>query len=78
MIMIAGGSGFFGINVARCLADRGEEIVLVQRHPMQETPLLSHYWGKQVRQTAGDLLDLPFLLFAREGKYLEVQEVVHG
>ena len=76
MIMIAGGSGFFGFNVARCLAQRGEEVVLVQRHPIQAPPLLVPWWGKQIRQAAGDLLDLPFLL--GHVKSLSVKSIIHA
>jgi UDP-glucose 4-epimerase len=76
MIMVAGGSGFFGFNVARCLAERGEDVVLVQRHPIQAPTLLAHCWGKQVRQAAGDLLDLPFLLGLV--KSLSVKSIIHA
>ncbi len=76
MIMIAGGSGFFGFNVARCLAERGEEVILVQRHSIEAPPLLAQYWGKQVRQATGDLLDLPFLLGVV--KNLSVNSIVHA
>ncbi len=62
MILIAGGSGFLGINMARCLAERGESVVLMQRHPMEPHPLLEQYWGKEVRQALGDLLDLSSIL----------------
>ena len=60
--MIWGSNGFFGINTARCLADRGEEVILVNRHPMQVPPLLATHWGKQVRQTTGDMLNLAIVL----------------
>lgn len=62
MILIAGGSGFFGINVARCLADRGQEVLLIQRHPIQPPPLLAPYWDKQVKQALGSILDLSFVM----------------
>jgi nucleoside-diphosphate-sugar epimerase len=62
VILIAGGSGFYGINTARCLADRGEPVLLVQRHGIEPPPLLAGYWGKQVKQALGDILDLSFIL----------------
>ena len=59
MILIAGGSGFLGINTARGLADRGEEALLVQRHAVAPHPLLAKYWGKQIKQALGDVRDCP-------------------
>ncbi|MBN2062341.1 MAG: NAD(P)-dependent oxidoreductase [Deltaproteobacteria bacterium] len=76
MILIAGGSGFFGFNVARCLAERGEETLLVQRHPIQAPPLLEPYWGKQVRQAAGDILDLSFVLGLV--KEFSIESIIHA
>ena len=37
MILITGGGGFIGLNLARDLIDRGEEVLLVRRHSF-ETP----------------------------------------
>jgi UDP-glucose 4-epimerase len=76
MIMIAGGSGFFGVNVARCLAERGHEVLLVQRHPIRPPALIESYWQKQVRQAAGDIVDLPFLLGLV--KMFPVSSIIHA
>lgn len=35
-VVIAGGSGFLGLNLARHLADRGCDVVVISRHPPQE------------------------------------------
>ena len=76
VIMIAGGSGFLGYNVARCLADRGEEVLLVQRHPVQTPPLLESYWEREVRQAAGDITDLSVLLGL--AKAYSVESIIHA
>ena len=60
--MIWGANGFFGINTARCLADRGEEVIMVNRHPMQGHPLLAKYWDKQIKQATGDMVNLAVVL----------------
>lgn len=39
-VVIAGGSGFLGLNLARVLADRGCEVVILSRHP----PAVSGPW----------------------------------
>ena len=62
MILIAGGSGFMGINTARCLVEKGEVVLMVQRHTMEPPPFLVPFWGKQIKQALGDILDLPFVL----------------
>jgi uncharacterized protein (TIGR01777 family) len=35
-VVIAGGTGFLGLNLARYLSDRGAEVVLLSRHPPAE------------------------------------------
>jgi UDP-glucose 4-epimerase len=62
VIAIAGGSGFFGLNTARCLAEKGHEVLLIQRHRIEPPPLLTPFWDKQVRQAIGNILDLSFLI----------------
>lgn len=76
MILIAGGSGFFGINTALCLAVRGEEVILLHRHTIDKPPLLAPYWGKQVKQVMGDLLDLPTLMGIV--KEYSVDSIIHA
>ena len=61
MILITGGGGFVGVNAARCLAEKGEELMLLQRRSRGVPPLLQPYWGEQVREATGSILELPFL-----------------
>ena len=76
MILIAGGSGFFGKNIARCLAERGEEVLLVQRHSMNPPPFLVPFWGKQIKQELGSILDLSLILDLV--KSYKVDAIVHA
>lgn len=56
-IVIAGGSGFLGLNLARHLADRGHEIVIVSRRvPTSDGPWRWAPWdGRTVDEWARDL-----------------------
>jgi nucleoside-diphosphate-sugar epimerase len=76
MILITGGGGFLGLNVARCLVERGEQVLLFQRHAIQPPPLLAPFWGKQVLQATGNILDLPFLLGLI--KEYSIESIIHG
>lgn len=62
MIMIAGGSGFFGLTTARYLAEQGKEVLLVQRRAIEPPSFLVPYWDKEVKQATGDILDLSVLI----------------
>ncbi len=61
MVLITGGGGFVGVNVARCLAERGEEVLLLQRRAVDAPALLAPFWGRQVKQATGSILELPLL-----------------
>lgn len=76
MILITGGGGFLGLNIARSLVEKGEEVLLVQRHAIQPHPILAPYWDKQVKQAAGNVLDWSFL-FGLIKEY-SVESIVHG
>jgi nucleoside-diphosphate-sugar epimerase len=77
MILIAGGSGFYGVNTARCLADQGKEVLLLQRHPLASPPpLLEPYWDREVKQYAGDVLDLPTLMGTVDA--FGVESIIHA
>jgi nucleoside-diphosphate-sugar epimerase len=76
MIMITGGGGFVGLNIARSLARRGLDILLVQRRAVPRHALLASFWDKQISQAAGDVLDLPFLLSLKH-RY-PIDSIVHG
>ena len=43
-VVIAGGTGFLGLNLARCLSDRGVEVTLVSRHAPGEGPWRHMEW----------------------------------
>jgi nucleoside-diphosphate-sugar epimerase len=62
MILITGGGGFYGRNIARYLIDKGKEVLLLQRSPIEVPSFLAPYWEKQVRGVRGDVQSLPFLM----------------
>jgi UDP-glucose 4-epimerase len=62
MIAIAGGSGFFGLTTARFLAEKGKEVLLIQRRSIEPPSFLAQYWNKEVKEATGDILDLSFLI----------------
>jgi nucleoside-diphosphate-sugar epimerase len=76
MILITGGGGFLGLNIARSLVNKGQEVLLVQRHAIQPHPILAPYWDKQVKQAAGNVLDWPFL-FGLVKQY-SIESIIHG
>lgn len=76
MILITGGGGFLGLNIARSLVDRGQEVLLVQRRAIQPHPILAPYWDKRVKQATGNVLDWPFL-FGVVKEY-SVESIIHG
>jgi len=76
MILITGGGGFLGVNIARCLVDKGQDVLIVQRHAIKQHPLLAPYWDKQVKQATGNVLDLPFLFSI--AKEYSVESIIHG
>ena len=61
MILITGGGGFIGLSTAWELVNRGQDVLLVRRHPFQLPSFLSPYAGKQVKVALGDIGELPFL-----------------
>ena len=46
MILVTGGGGFVGVNAARCLADKGEEVMLLQRRSRGVPPCSSGILGQ--------------------------------
>jgi len=52
MILVTGGGGFFGRNIARYLVDRGKKVLLLQRSPYE----VLHSWhptGKRNQSHSG-------------------------
>lgn len=76
MILITGGGGFLGLNIARSLANDGQHVLLVQRHAVQPHSLLASFWDKQVIQAAGDVRDYPFL--SGLVKQYPIESIIHG
>jgi nucleoside-diphosphate-sugar epimerase len=61
MILITGGGGFIGLNLARDLVDRGQNVLLIRRHDFAVPSFLSPCVGKQVTIARGDIGELPVL-----------------
>src|SRR5512136_2978825 len=76
MILITGGGGFFGLNAGRCLAERGEEVLVLQRRTIDAPALLAPFWGKQVKQATGSILELPFLFSMM--KSFPIDSIIHA
>lgn len=62
MILVTGGGGFLGFNLARHLLDAGERVLLLDNRPFEVPSFLVPFWDNQVRGVVGELLDLPHLL----------------
>ncbi len=61
MILITGGGGFIGLNLARDLIDRGQEVLLIDLHPFKPPSFLIPYMEKEIKMVQGDIRDLSFL-----------------
>jgi UDP-glucuronate 4-epimerase len=66
MILVTGGGGLVGLNLARELADRGQEVLLLSwvhdRYKPDPPSFLSSFWGKEVVQIEGDVVDWSSLI----------------
>jgi nucleoside-diphosphate-sugar epimerase len=76
MILITGGGGFLGLNIAQYLVDKGQEVLLVQRHSVKPPSFLIPFWSKEIKQATGNILDLPFLLGL--AKEYSIESIIHG
>ena len=76
MILITGGGGFIGLNLARELVDRDQTVLLVRRHSFQIPSFLSPYEGKQVIVAEGDLAE-PATLY-RFIKSYDIDSIIHA
>lgn len=76
MILITGGGGLVGLNVAAALAAGGQKALLLQRHRAEPPSFLAPYWGEEVKLAVGDLLEPDFLLAA--ARESGVESVVHA
>jgi UDP-glucose 4-epimerase len=76
MILVTGGGGFFGLNAARGLVEKGQEVLLVQRRSVQPPSYLAPFWGTNVKEARGSVMSLPFLIsVARE---YPIDGIVHA
>lgn len=66
MVLVTGGGGVLGLNLARDLAERGEQVLLLSWiHEGRKTEVpsfLVQYWGKEVTEVMGDVLEWPSIL----------------
>ncbi len=76
MILITGGGGFIGLNLARELIDRGQEVLLIRRHPFEPPSFLAPFIGKQVKVSLGDIGELAFLY--RMIREYGVDSIIHA
>ena len=76
MILITGGSGFLGLNLAWHLANKGEKVLLFDPRPVEVPSFLVPFWDNQVRGVVGDIMDLPNLLSTIE-KY-SIESIIHA
>jgi UDP-glucose 4-epimerase len=75
MILITGGGGFYGRNIARFLVDKGKDVLLLQRSPYEVPSFLAPFWDKQVKGIRGDVQSLPFLMGLV--KDYHVESIIH-
>lgn len=76
MILITGGTGFLGMNLAWHLANKGEKVLLFDVRRAEVPSFLVQFWDNQIRGVIGDIMDLPNLLSTIE-KY-SIESVIHA
>ncbi len=75
MILITGGGGFLGLNLAKVLVDRKEKVLLFARRPIQLPFSMEGFSDNQVMSVSGDLLDLSHLCSVV--KEYGVESIIH-
>ena len=76
MILITGGGGFIGLNLAKHLVDRGQNVLLVRRHTFEVPSFLSPHINKQVIIAQGDIAEPAFLYSLIKSN--RVESIVHA
>ncbi len=76
MILITGGLGFIGVNIAKHLLDTGKEVLITGHRNLQPTSFLAPYAGKGLSITPMDVMTLTTILDAIK-KY-KVTSIVHA
>ena len=61
MILITGGGGFIGLNLARELVDAGQSVLLVRRHSFDLPNFLAPFAGQGIQILLGDAGEPEFL-----------------
>lgn len=75
MILITGGGGFLGLNTARELVDRGQNVLLVRRNSFELPSFLSAYADGKIKTAMGDIGETSFL-YGIIKKY-DVESIIH-
>ena len=75
-ILVTGGWGFLGLNVAWSLASRGMRVLLLSRRSVKVPSFLASFWDAEIRGVTGDISDLSSLLGLMEKH--EVESIVHA
>ncbi len=76
MILITGGGGFIGLNLAHDLVERGQTVLLLRRHNFELPSFLTPFAPELVRTIHGDLNDPAFL--DRVISEYAVESIVHA
>lgn len=76
MILITGGGGFIGLNLAYELVEKGQSVLLVKRHNFNLPPFLAPYAGKQLKTVLGDITDNTVLHKIIEEN--QVESIIHA
>ena len=76
MIMITGGLGFLGANLAKLLCDAGERVLLTSNRNLEVPPLLAPFAGKTLQITPLDITSLENVSKAIQD--FGVKSVVHA
>ena len=76
MIMITGGLGFFGANLAKLLCDAGERVLLTSNRNLEVPPLLAPFVDKNLKITPLDITS--FENISRAIQDFSVKSVVHA
>ena len=76
MIMITGGLGFLGANLAKLLCDTGETVLLTSNHNAEIPPLLAPFVDKSLKITPLDITSLENV--SRTVREFGVKSIVHA
>jgi nucleoside-diphosphate-sugar epimerase len=76
MILITGGGGFIGLNLARYLVDQGQQVLLVRRHSFEVPSFIAPYIGIQVKVVQGDITEPPVLYSLIKAH--NVESIIHA